>query len=231
MKQTFNEFWSFLKSPSFRIYNRGEKSLWKDFLWLFLFDLVFVIVFFSAYYVLLSLNLIKEYKGWDILKEYGLYWGFLIVCFFAPLTEEFIFRWHLTKQYASLYFILLSLATITILGIDSDVVVWLVFLSYLVLAIILHLKLKKISQTLKYKLWQKSYPFIFYFSALIFGLIHLGNYEELTLADPSFIFYIGSQTFGGLILGYLRIKHGLSYSILFHTCFNFVALSLELIFG
>ena len=231
MKETLIEFWHFLKSPSFQIYNHDKKSRWKDFLSLLLLNFLFTIPLVSVYYFLLELNLIKEYEGWDIFKELGVFGGFMIGCFFAPLIEEYVFRWHLTKRYASIYFIMLSIAAMIIFGVENELLSWLIFLSALALSIILHVQLKKRSQTLTYKLWQKSYPLIFYSSALVFGLIHLTNYQDLTLADPSFIFYMSSQAFGGLILGYLRIKHGLRYSILFHACFNLIALSLELIFG
>ena len=231
MIQTFTEFFQFLRSPSFKVPKTDNKTKWGDFMWLFLLDILFSIPFVALYYVLVELKLIKEYEGFDIFKEYGIYWGFIIGCFFAPLLEEYLFRWQLTKRYASIYFVMLSIATMIIFGIESELISWVIFLTALAIARILHVILKKRSLTLTHNLWKKCYPVLFYVTAIIFGLIHLSNYKDLTLTDPSIVFYMGSQLFGGLILGYLRIRQGIAYSILFHACFNLIALSLELFFG
>lgn len=60
-----------------------------------------------------------------------------------------------------------------------------------------------------------------YVSSLVFGLYHLFNYsnqEVLFYALAPII--VGSQLFGGFLLAYLRVKHGLRWSILAHAVFN-----------
>lgn len=229
MKQTFAEFWHFLKAPSFLQLKSDQKNVWRDFKWLLLLDILVAIVLMSIYELLLNFNWIKEYKGVDFLKEYGIFWSFIFICIFAPISEELVFRWHLRKRYASIYFFLLTATVIIISTIENSLVASLIFIAALILAYVLHHQLRNQSQTLKQNLWKKSYPIIFYASALMFGLIHLSNFEGLSFADPSFVFYVGSQTFGALSLGYLCVKYGLKYSILFHACFNLFAFIAELI--
>ncbi|WP_317172487.1 type II CAAX prenyl endopeptidase Rce1 family protein [Pedobacter foliorum] len=79
------------------------------------------------------------------------------------------------------------------------------------------------------KAFRTYYVFLFYYTAILFGYIHIANTKELTMADPSFVLYIGSQIFGGLSMGYLRVKYGLKYGILLHAAFNFIAVPLALL--
>lgn len=60
-----------------------------------------------------------------------------------------------------------------------------------------------------------------YLSSIAFGLYHLSNY-----ANQEILFYalspiiVGSQLLGGFLLAYLRLKQGVSWSILAHATFN-----------
>ena len=60
-----------------------------------------------------------------------------------------------------------------------------------------------------------------YTSSVVFGLYHLSNYtnnEVLFYLISTII--VGSQLLGGFLLAYLRLKHGLPWSILTHAVFN-----------
>ncbi|WP_403001974.1 CPBP family glutamic-type intramembrane protease [Pedobacter suwonensis] len=78
---------------------------------------------------------------------------------------------------------------------------------------------------------RQSFGYLFYYSAIIFGLIHLTNIKDLTLSDPVFIIFVISQFFSGLSMGYMRIKYGLINSILLHSIFNFIMILLEFFFS
>jgi hypothetical protein len=78
---------------------------------------------------------------------------------------------------------------------------------------------------------QQSFGYLFYYSAIIFGLIHLTNIKGLTLSDPAFIIFVISQAFAGLSLGYLRVKYGLVYAIVLHGFLNFIMITLEFFFS
>jgi len=73
------------------------------------------------------------------------------------------------------------------------------------------------------------FRFFFYVSALLFGLLHATNFNGsffLILALSPIL--VGPQIIGGLILGYVRMKHGLVYSILFHAAGNILTLYLSM---
>lgn len=87
-------------------------------------------------------------------------------------------------------------------------------------AVMLMDKLKRLR---KVKVFRTYYVFLFYYTAFLFGYVHITNIKGLHLTDPSFLLYIGSQIFGGFTMGYIRVKYGLKYSILLHAAFNMIA--------
>lgn len=62
-------------------------------------------------------------------------------------------------------------------------------------------------------------------STLLFGLIHLGNYEPLT--HPLGVMVVLPQTIGGLLLAYTRTRLGLRAAIAHHAAYNAVYLALD----
>jgi len=64
------------------------------------------------------------------------------------------------------------------------------------------------------------FPFAFYCSFVLFGLIHLGNFEitpAVLLLSP---LLVAPQTIMGVFLGYIRVRLGLSWAILLHASHN-----------
>jgi len=76
----------------------------------------------------------------------------------------------------------------------------------------------------------KHFKYIFYSFAIIFGGIHLSNYDISTTILILAPILIAPQIVLGLILGYTRIKLGLLYSILFHMLFNGFLVTPSLLF-
>jgi membrane protease YdiL (CAAX protease family) len=71
-----------------------------------------------------------------------------------------------------------------------------------------------------YRWWRKRFKYIFYASALLFGAIHMSNYDNgdtLFLLFPLFTF---PQIVMGLFLGYIRLKQGFIWSVLLHALHN-----------
>ncbi|MEH6680084.1 MAG: CPBP family intramembrane glutamic endopeptidase [Sediminicola sp.] len=68
----------------------------------------------------------------------------------------------------------------------------------------------------------KNFSYFFYASAVLFGMAHLFNFQEgshLLYLAP---LLVAPQIVMGLILGYIRIKLGLHWSILLHSAHNTV---------
>ncbi|ARV14476.1 CPBP family intramembrane glutamic endopeptidase [Polaribacter sp. SA4-12] len=66
----------------------------------------------------------------------------------------------------------------------------------------------------------KSFKIAFYFFALIFGFVHLSNFEFTTnvlLLSPILVL---PQILLGGYLGYIRVRFGLQWSILLHGTYN-----------
>jgi membrane protease YdiL (CAAX protease family) len=88
-----------------------------------------------------------------------------------------------------------------------------------------------------FRLWlgfyrnENYFQWLYYVSAILFGLVHIFNYQ-LNDSHYAFIPFITiTQTFGGLILGYIRITYGFWYGVLLHASFNGLAIARYLIFG
>lgn len=68
--------------------------------------------------------------------------------------------------------------------------------------------------------YKKSFRWVFYAFAFAFGYMHIANYELTTnvwLISP---ILVGPQIMLGLLLGLIRVRLGLIYSILFHAVYN-----------
>lgn len=77
--------------------------------------------------------------------------------------------------------------------------------------------------------WSRFYPKFFYFSALLFGLVHLVNYE----ISPAILLFspilVASQIVGGLIIGFLRVRHGFWTGYMMHSFHNLVYIGIGII--
>ena len=76
----------------------------------------------------------------------------------------------------------------------------------------------------------KSFKIAFYTFAIIFGLIHITNYElstKIILLSPILIL---PQLLGAGYLGYIRVRFGLRWSILLHSTFNLFVIIMSFLF-
>ncbi|MBU2996159.1 CPBP family intramembrane metalloprotease [Cellulophaga baltica] len=64
------------------------------------------------------------------------------------------------------------------------------------------------------------FKYAYYNSALLFGLIHLTNFESFTENIWLAPILVAPQIAAGFILGFTRVKLGLGWSILLHACHN-----------
>lgn len=67
---------------------------------------------------------------------------------------------------------------------------------------------------------QQWFRIIFYAFAIVFGLIHISNYEMNATNLILMPLLCAPQIIAGLFLGMIRVKVGLVYSILFHAMYN-----------
>lgn len=153
---------------------------------------------------------------------------FLLTVVLAPLAEELLFRsWlRMTKRGLIAAFVILLIIggywlfssyasnSVTFVILVSVWTNWMIFELYF------GLKKNWYDDRAIAKYY---YPIIFYGSALIFGLVHISNYEHdgFIILLPLII----TQFLTGLVLGYTRVRYGLSAAIIFHALHNGLLIS------
>ncbi len=68
----------------------------------------------------------------------------------------------------------------------------------------------------------RSFPYVFYLIALIFGFVHLSNFglnTTIILLSP---LLVAPQLCVGMLLGFIRVRFGLLWSIGLHACYNLI---------
>jgi hypothetical protein len=132
---------------------------------------------------------------------------FFFAVIMAPLLEEVMFR--LILRFRSNFLILWSIH----------------------IGVALHLGQKKSLLKTARKVWDKFYGRVFYLMTMAFGLMHIMNFEpslNIYLLAP---ILVAPQILIGINLGYLRVRFGLIWSILFHAFYNGVLMSIALLTG
>jgi len=223
--ETFSAYWQFLKRPRLLKLTNNRTMLWKDISWLLILNFAFTGVVGLIYGILLRYSLINKYEEFDIFK-----YGFIIALIFgtiaAPVLEESVFRWQLRKPKVSIWFVLISLSFLLNSFTSNEYAKFFIFILLFIAGLLVFPLIEKLSRMKIVQLFRGYYVFLFYYTAIIFGYVHITNIKGLTIADPSFVLYISSQIFGGLSMGYIRVKYGLWYSMLLHGCFNAVVIPL-----
>lgn len=153
----------------------------------------------------------------DILLEQSpwliLFWGVVM----APIVEEIIFRLPLRPVALSLS-IPISLVMIYLLGLFSvnpaiPSVVGLMLLGFNVYLALRRLKVPRLQQ-----LYTRFPRPIFYLSAILFGAIHIGNYDSrVWILMPLLVL---PQCVAGLFLGFVRVRYGFGWAIFAHALHN-----------
>lgn len=77
---------------------------------------------------------------------------------------------------------------------------------------------------LKKQIINAKFPVIFYMSAILFGLLHAHNFEDIvSIAGVLYVLInLAMHVLSGLFFGYVRVGYGIVASILFHLTNNLV---------
>lgn len=74
------------------------------------------------------------------------------------------------------------------------------------------------------------FKYAFYISVLLFGGLHISNFEALQAQFWAIPLLVSPQLSAGVFLGYTRTKLGLFWSILLHAAHNFLLVAPALIY-
>ncbi len=170
----------------------------------------------------------------EIFEDETILGMFLWASIIAPLTEETLFRGWLkgTKRAFIILATIISYCVSLYLIVDNiDYDYFLISASSITMLYILTtlLALRKYWNDVQpVNFFAASFPYIFYISAVTFGVIHIFNYEHHSLLQllPMII----PQIIGGLILGYVRLRFGLWSAIAMHATSNGILVLLIILF-
>ncbi len=209
IKETYKDFSTFLKSPIDQpdpIQTREQKV--KRLFSLLAIDIPIMGVLMAIVYAIEKFGLINtdKHKMVMLLQQLPIWWIILFGVVLMPLIEELIFRLYLRFKQNYLARLIILLASLT--GQQNKIIV----------------------ETLLKNFWVNNFRAIFYFSAIIFSIVHLANFEysiNILLFSP---ILLAPQFIMGLFLGYLRVRYNLILGILMHALHNAIFLIIPIIF-
>jgi membrane protease YdiL (CAAX protease family) len=208
IKAAYTDLISFLKNP---VDEAGESISWKQKIKLLFSLLAIEIPFILLFTILLqgleSLELIdqKNHAVLKMMQSMPVAVFFFVTVIIAPFFEELLFRSYLRYRYNHLFTTIIGLASLA--GPTNRA---------------------KTASSL-HSFWIKRYKYIFYFSALLFGFVHLANFPfSLTILLLSPIL-VAPQIFLGLIFGYLRVRYGILMGFFMHALHNALFIGIGLL--
>jgi membrane protease YdiL (CAAX protease family) len=223
-KVLFHQFIAFLKKPDYKPEKINTKEKLKHLFWIWLFNLVVDIPLICVLYYLDSKKLIPD-SSYE-LKGTAMRFGAMVII--APIFEELFFRNPLNSPKWSVgiigLFLLWLIAQLPLFFgfIDTSYI-------YAGLCIVWIIAWGGYKPSRKFYIsWKHNYQWVFYVFALLFGVVHLTNYNLGNALWWVLPFLCISQMFGGVILGFVRLRYGLQFSILLHALFNFTVFLLSL---
>ena len=208
IKVAYTDLVLFLKNP---IDQAGEpistKQKIKLLLSLLAIEIPFILLFSILLQGLESLELVdnKDHSVLKMMQSMPVAVFFFVAVIITPFFEELLFRLYLRYRHNYVFTTIIGLASLT--GSTNR---------------------EKTSNSLR-SFWTKRYKYIFYFSALIFGFVHLFNFPfSLTILLLSPIL-VAPQIILGSIIGYLRVRYGFMMGFFMHALHNAVFVGLGLL--
>jgi len=212
------EFVNYIRSPYFL--PKNEKINIKQFLNLLFLN--FVISIFLGFLLIVVSKIIAE--KFDVNKLLSLKFK-LYVIFIGPVLEEIYFRLLLRINKKNLIIFSINNLFVIAFFIYNKyyfIAGILVFINILMLFLLRFITLKVVKSFL-----ENNFNYYFYISAVLFGILHIFNFNVLSIQVILLAIILTSkQITGGVFLGYIRLKYGLKYSILFHSLVNLIVVVL-----
>lgn len=216
MKETVIEFIDFLKHPQQSFRSKHKVCIF----------ILCWIIMFSLNILTLILSVIYGYFRLDFPEKALFSYEeklFLPSLLLVPIIEEIGFRLYLLPKKWN---ILLS----------SVFLIWIVYpvaitvpespVEYMIIRCLVSLSIGFLAFLfLRKKVPNIKYPYLFYFSALLFGFMHFHSfiYDNVSFFSILYVLlYIILMTISGVIFGYIRVSMGILYSALFHFLLNFL---------
>jgi uncharacterized protein len=172
----------------------------------------------------------------DQLLNKGILPTILLMVILAPLIEELIFRFYLPSRLWSLFsyllIILVILIKLTLVFKGKSFTSYLIYIELIVFLGICVYIFSHFEDSFTFKkIFLKAFPYHIWFSAILFGAIHVFNYSFTSQTNKLLVpLLVLPQLFGGMALAYVRLKYGLLWSFVLHGIHNLV-LTIAIYFG
>lgn len=226
-----SEFIRFIKRPQYQSIERRKVHVVAVAIKVYLITLLFIGLINALNIIILRTFFtlpVDETLQIPISFKEHLWSYFILVGIVAPFLEEVIFR--LSLIFEPVYFSL-SVSTLAALivhkisnGIISIITLLLFF--FLIYRWAFIYKLKYLS------FWDKNFKFIFYFLSIMFGLVHIGNYNFIIASQYLMVpVLILPQLAIGFILSFTRLYYqkGFLICIIVHILMNLVTVGVSLL--
>lgn len=145
----------------------------------------------------------------------------LLTVIFVPIVEEIVFRlWMKDKKY-NLFISLFAIISLLIISLNRNMNEMDVFADFGLLILLFIIFTCKVIPGFQLKYFK----YIFYSSCVLFGLLHICNYIDFQTIEW-YIFPIVTiqEILAGFFLGFIRMKYGFIYGVLFHSSVNLLIL-------
>ncbi len=226
-----SEFFHFLQKPQYQSLERKKTNIFGTALKIYLLTLLFIGLF-----DLLSTTVIRAFLSLPIdktlevplsLKEH-LWIYFILVVIIAPIAEEVIFRLSLIFDPINFALSFSTLIALIINKVFNGFIGLIAFCLFFFLinrlAIIFRLPLNSF--------WKNYFKYIFYCLPIIFGVVHISNYEFVDRTEYFIApILILPQLAIGFIMSFTRLYYlkGFLICIIIHVLMNMISISVFLL--
>lgn len=146
---------------------------------------------------------------------------FLKVAIIAPIMEEILFRLVIRVNKLNLIlFVVFLIVSVLYEKYILSTVAYYIFVGVFLLLLLF----KKFNYKINNHCEKNNFlPLLTYLSCLFFGLFHLSNFKDTDPIEIVVIAYLFSQILAGFVFVLLRLKFGITTSILLHILINSLA--------
>ncbi|AWD32243.1 hypothetical protein CKSOR_00102 [Candidatus Kinetoplastibacterium sorsogonicusi] len=219
--QEIKDFQLFIKSPNF--HSKYKKNDIKNISFFikrlkYLIICVFLLWILNIFFIGPIVNFIILKTGVQH-KINHLNLSFFKAVIVAPIVEELMFRYILRKP---LGFIIIYPLIISFIFNLSNIKIFLILMPLILCNYVLRKNLKFC--------WLRNYvkifPYIFHLISILFALLHILNFSNISKFSILIPFLVLPQWFTGIVLGWIRMRYSIYDSILLHSLFNLLPLIL-----
>jgi len=204
-----NDFIDYIKKPA---YPEGfVKINWGIFFLMLLMYVIFTVSILLIPYIAMKLTGITRSPF-----HFTLYQKVLFGIVLAPIYEEILCRVLLVFNRKNLAVFVACCAIFFVYFFVKSNPRFIIFSGLIAFSSVVYLYFDRC-----YAFISNHYRLFFYFTAILFGLLHIFNFTGVTYYNLVFTpLLVLPQLFMGLILGYLRVRYGFRYGVLFHAVVN-----------